>query len=128
MTTDGVVLPASHDHTIVALSIIISFLVHTRRCIWQSELAMRAASHGPRGSIGAATVDGIGTWSMHYTAKLALRLPAACFCRYEVFVSSERGAVAGSTPHRLRRSRLEPLTDRATIRVERKLLHRFGSR
>jgi PAS domain S-box-containing protein len=70
-----VVFPASHDPRLVLLSILISVLAaytaaalsgrirHARGRAWIAWLA------------GGATADGIGTWSMHYTGKLALRLP-----------------------------------------------------
>lgn len=66
---------AHHDHRLVALSVVISIVA----AYAASELAERI--RGARGRvwaawlIGGAVVDGVGTWSMHFTGKLALRLP-----------------------------------------------------
>jgi PAS domain S-box-containing protein len=66
---------AHHDHRLVVLSVVISIVA----AYAANDLAERI--RGSRGRIwlawliGGAVVDGIGTWSMHYTGKLALRLP-----------------------------------------------------
>ena len=66
---------AHHDHGLVALSVVISIVA----AYAASDLAERI--RGARGHvwvswlIGGAVVDGIGTWSAHYTGNLALRLP-----------------------------------------------------
>jgi signal transduction histidine kinase len=69
------VMFCSHDSRLVVLSILISMLAafaarelfgrinEAQGRVWLAWLA------------GTAVVDGIGTWSMHYTAKLACRLP-----------------------------------------------------
>lgn len=66
---------AHHDHRLIALSVVISIVA----AYAASDLVERL--RGARGRvwvawlIAGAVVDGIGTWSMHYTGKLALRLP-----------------------------------------------------
>src|ERR1700730_17611974 len=75
MPAEGQVMGASHYHYLVALSVLISIL---------GAYAARALSERVRDArgrfwlgwvVGGATADGIGTWSMHYTGMLALRLP-----------------------------------------------------
>lgn len=66
---------AHHDHRLVVLSVVISIVA----AYAASSLAERIRGAGGRvwvaWLIGGAVVDGVGTWSMHYTGKLALRLP-----------------------------------------------------
>lgn len=74
MTGDQIMV-ASHDHRLVVLSVLVSILAA------YAALALVERVRAARGRawlawlVGAATVDGIGTWSMHYTGKLALHLP-----------------------------------------------------
>jgi PAS domain S-box-containing protein len=75
MPPASLIIAANHDYRLVALSVFISILgAYAARALIQR---MRES----RGWIwfawlvGGATVDGIGTWSMHYTGKLALVLP-----------------------------------------------------
>ena len=69
------VLAASHDHRLVALSVLISILAaYAARDLSERMSAARAGTW-LAWLISAATADGIATWSMHYTGKLALRLP-----------------------------------------------------
>ena len=75
MNSPDFIMAGSYDYRVVALSVLISILaayasrefIHrvrdARRSIWLAWL------------VGGATVDGIGTWSMHYTGMLAFRLP-----------------------------------------------------
>lgn len=75
MSDGGVVVVAYHDPILLALSIGISIIAayvarglaeridENRGRFWLPWLA------------GAAVADGVGTWSMHYTGKLALQLP-----------------------------------------------------
>jgi signal transduction histidine kinase len=66
---------ASHNHLLVVLSVLISILAA------YSTIALIERLRDARGRLwlawlfGGAVVDGIGTWSMHYTGMLALRLP-----------------------------------------------------
>ena len=75
MTSSGLVIPASYNYLLVALSILISLLA-----AWSAlDLAGRVAA-GRGGAriawlIGGATASGLGTWSMHYTGMLAFSLP-----------------------------------------------------
>src|SRR5437867_3965297 len=71
----GLVVIAFHDHRLVVLSVLISILA----AYAARDLSERVSEAQGRSWFawlaGAATVDGIGIWSMHYTGKLALRLP-----------------------------------------------------
>jgi PAS domain S-box-containing protein len=86
----------THVPSLVVLSVVISILGayaavelvervrNARRGAWLLWLA------------GAATADGIGTWSMHYTAKLALRVPGGLYFDWRLVVLSFLVGVAGS--------------------------------
>ncbi|HEY3053634.1 MAG TPA: MHYT domain-containing protein [Thermoanaerobaculia bacterium] len=95
MTAANVVL-ASHDHRLVALSVIISILA----AYAARDLAERVRATRGRAWIawlvGAATAGGIGTWSMHYTGKLALRLPVPVQFDWRVVVLSLLIGIFGS--------------------------------
>src|SRR5436309_9548825 len=45
---------------------------------------------------GAATADGLGTWSMHYTGKLALRLPEPLLFDWRLVLLSLLVGISGS--------------------------------
>jgi PAS domain S-box-containing protein len=87
---------ATHDPSLVVLSVAISILGgwaatelaerirDTRGVAWLPWLA------------GAAIVDGIGTWSMHYTAMLALRLPGGLYFDWRLVLLSYLVGAAGS--------------------------------
>jgi PAS domain S-box-containing protein len=68
-------MPASHDPSLVALSVLISIM--GAYAAWALSARVRACHGWTRVGwlVGGAIADGTGTWSMHYTAKLALRLP-----------------------------------------------------
>jgi PAS domain S-box-containing protein len=92
----GVVVPASHDLRIVTLSVIVSILgayasMHlaervrdARGTAWAGWLA------------GAAATDAIGTWSMHYTGKLAIQSPIALQLDWRMVVLSWVVSMVGS--------------------------------
>ena len=75
MAAEGRIMVATHDPGLVVLSVLVSILA----AYAGRDLAARVRDARGRAWLawlaGAATVDGIGTWSMHYTGKLALRLP-----------------------------------------------------
>lgn len=95
MTTDQVMV-ASHDHRLVLLSICVSILAA------YAALALVERLRDARGRtwlawlVGGAVVDGIGTWSMHYTGKLALRLPVPIEFDWPLVLLSLLVAVVGS--------------------------------
>jgi two-component system sensor histidine kinase UhpB len=95
MLTDVVVF-ALHDHRLVVLSVLISILA----AYAASDLSERV--RGARGRalliwlVVAATVDGIGTWSMHYTGKLALRLPVPVLFDWRIVLLSLLVSIIGS--------------------------------
>lgn len=70
--TDGLVMIASHDPRLIVLSVLISILAA------YAARALTERVHDAGGRVwlawlvGGATVDGIGTWSMHYTAMAAI--------------------------------------------------------
>lgn len=73
--THGQVFPAVHDPLLVMLSILVSIIAayvarHLSDRVDDSRGGFRLAWLA-----GTAVTDGIGIWSMHYTGKLALRLP-----------------------------------------------------
>jgi PAS domain S-box-containing protein len=73
--TPSEVVAVNADPRLVVLSIAISMLGAF------AAIELMAGLHDAQGRlrlpwfVGAATADGIGTWSMHYTGKLALRIP-----------------------------------------------------
>jgi PAS domain S-box-containing protein len=87
---------AHHDHRLVVLSVVISIVA----AYAASDLAERI--RGARGRawaawlVGGAVVDGVGTWSMHYTGKLALRLPVPLQFDWRGVVLSLVVGIAGS--------------------------------
>ncbi|HEV7588038.1 MAG TPA: MHYT domain-containing protein [Longimicrobium sp.] len=87
---------ATHAHALFALS----FLVSIVAAYASTDLFRRVHALRRRGwpglLLGAATVDGIGTWSMHYTGELALRLPVPVLFDWRLVVLSFAVSVAGS--------------------------------
>jgi PAS domain S-box-containing protein len=75
VSMNDTVMVASHDHYLVALSVLISILGAYAACDLSDRVRDARGRFWLAWLLGAATVDGIGTWSMHYTGKLALRLP-----------------------------------------------------
>ena len=89
-------LAATHDPALVVLSVGISILGG-----WAAmELAGRMRDTRGRAWLpwlaGAAIVDGIGTWSMHYTAMLALQLPGGFYFDWRLVLLSYLVGAAGS--------------------------------
>lgn len=88
---------AMHDHRIVALSILISIVAA------YASRAMANRFRIARGGVwlgwlaGTAVVDGISTWSMHYTGMLGLRLPVPQLFDWRIVIVSYLVAVAGSS-------------------------------
>jgi PAS domain S-box-containing protein len=87
---------ASYDHRLVLLSIVVSVLA----AYASRELFGRIiAAHGwvrIAWLVGGATVDGIGTWSMHYTGMLALQLPVALLFDWPTVLLSLFVSIIGS--------------------------------
>jgi PAS domain S-box-containing protein len=85
-----------HNQFLVLLSVVISVLAayaardlfdrirEARGALWLAWL------------VGAATVDGIGTWSMHYTAMLGFHLPVMVLYDWPTVLLSLLVAIAGS--------------------------------
>jgi two-component system sensor histidine kinase UhpB len=75
MATEDLIMVASYDYRLVALSVLISILgAYAARELSERIRAARGRAWLPW-LLGGAIVDGIGTWSMHYTGMLALSLP-----------------------------------------------------
>jgi PAS domain S-box-containing protein len=89
-------MPASHDHSLVALSVLISIL--GAYAAWALSARVRACHGWTKVGwlVGGAIADGTGTWSMHYTAKLALRLPVPVLFDWPTVVQSWLVGVVGS--------------------------------
>lgn len=87
---------ASHDSRLVVLSIVVSML----GAFAGIEMMERLRDAPQRLRLGwlvaAATVDGIGTWSMHYTAKLALGTRLPLLFDWRIVVLSLLVGIAGS--------------------------------
>jgi signal transduction histidine kinase len=92
----GAVMVCHHDQRLVVLSILISLLAafaarellgrinEARGQLWLAWLA------------GTSVVDGIGTWSMHYTAKLACDLPVHMLFDWRMVLLSLLVGISGS--------------------------------
>src|SRR5258706_15824881 len=75
MTTEGQVMVATYDPILVALSILVSILeAYAARALIERISLARNRTWLTWLVVGAI-VDGIGTWSMHYTGMLALQFP-----------------------------------------------------
>jgi PAS domain S-box-containing protein len=96
MPTDGLVVRAVHDHRLVALSIVISILAAFAARQMVERVRDARGREWLAWVAGTATVDGIGTWSMHYTGKLALILPVPILFDPRGVVLSLLVAIAGS--------------------------------
>jgi PAS domain S-box-containing protein len=90
------IVRASHDPGLVALSVVISIVAA------YAEFGLFERLRAARGRVwlawltGGAMVDGIGTWSMHYTGKLALRLPVPVRFDWRLVILSLVVGIAGS--------------------------------
>ncbi|MGZ3396274.1 MAG: MHYT domain-containing protein, partial [Isosphaeraceae bacterium] len=75
MMTEELVMVGYYDYRLVALSVVISILASYAA----RNLSERLNAARGRAWLGwlvfGSTVDGIGTWSMHYTGMLAYHLP-----------------------------------------------------
>jgi PAS domain S-box-containing protein len=92
-----VAVPATHDHGLVLLSVVISIVAAyaSRDLVERLNLA-RGRAWGAW-LLAAGVVDGVGTWSMHYTGKLALNLPMPLMLDWRMVVMSYVVGVVGST-------------------------------
>jgi signal transduction histidine kinase len=95
MTTDLVMLP-HHDHGLVALSVLISILAAYAALNLVERIRDARGRAWLAWLVGGAAVDGIGTWSMHYTGKLALRLPVPLLLDWPMVLLSLLVSIIGS--------------------------------
>lgn len=90
------VISASHDHRLVALSIVVSIVAA------YAAISLAERVRAGRGAVwaawltGAAITDGIGTCSMHYTGMLALRLTVPLQFDWRLVLLSLAVSIAGS--------------------------------
>jgi PAS domain S-box-containing protein len=75
MPTEGQVMVASHDHFLVGLSVLISILAAYSASDLSQRISVSRGWNWLIWLLGGAAANGISTWSMHYTAMLAFRLP-----------------------------------------------------
>jgi len=96
MMTGEQVLAHSHDYRLVVLSVLISILAaYAARAL----IDRLRDAHGRAWLAwlaGGATVDGIGIWSMHYTAMLAFRLPIPFWFDWPTVLLSLIAGILGS--------------------------------
>lgn len=90
------VIVVKHAPWLVVLSIIVSVVG-----AYAAVELMDRLRHAGDGAytlwlLGAATVDGLGIWSMHYTAKLALQLPRPLYLDWRRVILSLLVGIAGS--------------------------------
>jgi PAS domain S-box-containing protein len=96
MATEGLVMVASHDHRLAALSVFISILAaYASRDLFERVDAARGRAW-LIWLVCGATVDGIGTWSMHYTGMLAFRLPVPVLYDWPTVLVSLLVGIIGS--------------------------------
>ena len=89
-------VPASHDPSLVALSFLVSIVAaYASRALFR-RVGDARGREWLAWLAGAAVVDGVGTWSMHYTGKLALRLPVPVQFDWRLVVLSYLVSVVGS--------------------------------
>ena len=88
-------VPASHDPSLVALSFLVSIVAaYASRALFR-RVGDARGREWLAWLAGAAVVDGVGTWSMHYTGKLALRLPVPVQFDWRLVVLSYLVSVVG---------------------------------
>lgn len=104
----NVVVAPAHAPGLVALSVAISIL----SAFAATELLVRLRHVRGRawalGLVGTAVIDGVGTWSMHCTAQLALLLPSPLLLDWRVILLSLLVGTAGSAAALLFMGRGEP--------------------
>lgn len=91
-----IAMASHHDHWLVALSILITILgAYAARELVQR---MREAIGWTwlAWLFGGAMVDGVGTWSMHFTGMLALRLPVPLLLDWRIVLLSLTVSIIGS--------------------------------
>jgi PAS domain S-box-containing protein len=96
MSTADVVMAAHHDHRLVALSVLISILAAYAAVDLMQRVRDARGRTWLIWLMCAAIVDGIGTWSMHYTGKLALLLPVALEFDWRMVLVSWLVGIMGS--------------------------------
>lgn len=87
---------AMHDPRLVALSILISIVAAYASRAMTNRFRVAPGRWWLVWLAGAAFVDGISTWSMHYTGMLGLRLPVPQLFDWRIVIVSYLVAVAGS--------------------------------
>jgi len=87
---------ASHNHILVALSVAVSILAAYATIALVQRLRDASGRLWLAWLVGGSIADGIGTWSMHYTGMLALRLPVPVSYDWPTVVLSLLVSIVGS--------------------------------
>src|SRR5579864_3213852 len=91
-----VVIPASYDHRLVSLSVVIAiFASYTALSLAGRVTASRDQAR-QAWLIGGAVAMGTGIWSMHYTGMLAFRLPIRVYYHVPTVILSLLAAIFAS--------------------------------
>jgi PAS domain S-box-containing protein len=96
MESHGPIMVAQHDPGLVVLSVAVSILAAYAARDLTGRIADARGRAWPLWLAVGATVDAVGTWSMHYTGKLALRLPVPVLFDWPMVLLSFLVGVAGS--------------------------------
>ena len=96
MNSPDSVIVASHDPSLVALSVLVSILAAYAAHALSDRLIVARGRAWLGWLVGGAVVDGMGTWSMHYTGKMALRLPVPVLFDWPTVLLSLLVGIAGS--------------------------------
>jgi PAS domain S-box-containing protein len=89
-------LPATYDPAIVALSVVISIVAAYAACSLSERVRDARGRLWLAWLAGGAAANGIGTWSMHFTGMLALRLPVPVRYNWPAVLLSLLVGIAGS--------------------------------
>jgi PAS domain S-box-containing protein len=96
VNTNALIVFFYHDYRLVALSVFISILAAYAGRALSERISEARGRAWLVWLVCGATVDGIGTWSMHYTGKLALRLPVPVLFDWPTVVLSLLVSIIGS--------------------------------
>jgi len=87
---------STHDHRLVVLSVFISILAAYAARALSERVSVARGRAWLIWLVCGATVDGIGTWSMHYTGMLAFRLPFPVLYDWPTVLLSLLVGISGS--------------------------------
>ena len=96
MMTEELVMVGYYDYRLVALSVVISILASYAARNLSERLNAARGRAWLIWLVFGATVDGIGTWSMHYTGMLAFHLPVPVLYDWPTVLLSLLAGILGS--------------------------------